>query len=184
METICLSLVRTGSWGYHFQEIPSMLKWIVLGLLVPAFPRKAFASVNCDTVYTIYESLCTQSADANVFRGTAFSLTLSRLGANHKLYLNPKLTYLDLLQSNRDFRSPGGGGWGGILWKGVRWNPLEGGGVESFGSLCGRDSNKNTIFGKCSLWKVIFLFKQSPFHIFECIRSLMSNGRGQWNGGI
>ena len=43
-------------------------------------PRKAFWSADCDTIYTIYLFLCTQSADPNAFRGTACtwnSLSLS-----------------------------------------------------------------------------------------------------------
>ena len=41
---------------------------------LPAVPRKWFGSAVCDTLYTIYPSLCTQSADPNHFRGTAGSI--------------------------------------------------------------------------------------------------------------
>ena len=32
-------------------------------------PRKAFGSADCDALYTIYLSFCTQPADPNAFRG-------------------------------------------------------------------------------------------------------------------
>ena len=34
-------------------------------------PRKWFGSADCNTIYTIYPSLCTQSADLNLFRRKA-----------------------------------------------------------------------------------------------------------------
>ena len=34
------------------------------------FPTKKFGSTDCDTIYIIYLSLCTQSADPNPIRGT------------------------------------------------------------------------------------------------------------------
>ena len=40
-------------------------------------PSKAFASADCDTICTIYLSLCTQSADANAFQGTGCSNILT-----------------------------------------------------------------------------------------------------------
>ena len=38
--------------------------------LLPAVPQKRFGSADCDTIYTIYVSLWTQTADPNPFRGT------------------------------------------------------------------------------------------------------------------
>ena len=32
--------------------------------------RKWLGSADCDTIYTIYLSFCTQTADLNLFRGT------------------------------------------------------------------------------------------------------------------
>ena len=37
---------------------------------IQCVPRKGFGSSDCDTIYTIYFSICTQSADPNPFRGT------------------------------------------------------------------------------------------------------------------
>ena len=44
---------------------------IVFVLYIQAVSRKGFGSSDCDTIYTIYLSLCTQTADPNLFRGTA-----------------------------------------------------------------------------------------------------------------
>ena len=46
-------------------------KLICLSIYLPAVPRKAFTSADCDTVYTIYLSLCPQSADASAFLAMA-----------------------------------------------------------------------------------------------------------------
>ena len=39
--------------------------------IIPAVTRKGFGSADCDTIYTLYQSLCTQSANPNPFGGTA-----------------------------------------------------------------------------------------------------------------
>ena len=46
------------------------LRNYVISFNVPAVPRKGSGSADCDTIYTIYPSLCTQSANPNPFRGT------------------------------------------------------------------------------------------------------------------
>ena len=45
--------------------------------LLPAVPQKRFGSADCDTIYTIYVSLCTQTADPNPFRGPYFAFFAS-----------------------------------------------------------------------------------------------------------
>ena len=40
----------------HFDKVPSL--------------QKGFGLADCDTIFTIYIFLCTQSADPNPFRGT------------------------------------------------------------------------------------------------------------------
>ena len=46
--------IQTGFWSSVICEIP-------------AVPRKAFESADCDTMYTIYLLFCSQLADANGF---------------------------------------------------------------------------------------------------------------------
>ena len=41
-----------------------------LNTAIPAVPRKGLGSADCDSIYTIYISLCTQTADPIPFRGT------------------------------------------------------------------------------------------------------------------
>ena len=52
---------------------------------VPAVHRKGFVSADCDTIYTIHLSLCTQSADPNSFRGTACFIPVNVLTPRHTL---------------------------------------------------------------------------------------------------
>ena len=45
--------------------------------LTKVYSRKGFVSAVCDTIYTIHQSLCTQSADPNPFRCTNWILLRS-----------------------------------------------------------------------------------------------------------
>ena len=46
---------------------------------IPTVPRKWFGSADCDTIYIIYKSFCTQTADPNHFWGTHCMYLLSIL---------------------------------------------------------------------------------------------------------
>ena len=56
---------------------------IIIYPYVQCVPRKGFGSADCDTKFTIYLPLCTQSADPNPFRGThciTYTTTLCMFG--------------------------------------------------------------------------------------------------------
>ena len=59
----CKCTYTIGHWNSYF-------------IYVQCLPRKGFGSADCGIVYTIYLSLCTQSADLNPFRVTHCSKVL------------------------------------------------------------------------------------------------------------
>ena len=63
----------TPSTFYMKSTVPCFLLSFLLCFFFYRHPRKGFGSADWNTVYAIYLSLCTQSADPNPYLGTACS---------------------------------------------------------------------------------------------------------------
>ena len=65
--TIYMMGIIVSFWSCRQSSVQPNITYGDDTIIVPAVPRKGFGSVDCDTIYTIYLSLCTQSADPNPF---------------------------------------------------------------------------------------------------------------------
>ena len=61
-----LKKCMNGPDAEHYKTAKAMIEYEV-----PVVPRKAFTSAECDTIYSIYQSLCSQSAQPmrTIFEG-------------------------------------------------------------------------------------------------------------------
>ena len=65
---------------------------------IPAVPQKWFGSAVCDTMYTIYLSLSTQTADLNLLRGTRCSENTIQMYIFLTFFRHMKFYYYSLRQ--------------------------------------------------------------------------------------